>query len=120
MPYVYPMTTTLHAHVETSSSDCDGPFYRHWVDQFNADERKESMEDINDFSDIHFMNRVFTNNCGPYAVSHQLTIKVDSEGFEWNEQTDEGYRAGHVIWCTDDCDLDESGQRDVYAEQMGY
>lgn len=113
------MTNTLHAHVETASADCDGPLYRHWVEEFNSDEIAESKKDVNDFSDIHFMNRVFTNNCGPYAVN-MMTVKVDDEGFEWQEQTEEGYRSGHVIWCRDDCDLGERGQRDVFAEAAGY
>ena len=111
--------TTLHAHVETASADCDGPLYRSHVEQMNSDEIAESKKVYNDFSDIHFMNRVFTNHCGPYAV-HQLTIKVDDDGFEWNEQTEEGYRSGQVRWCRDDCDLNEAWQRDVFAEQMGY
>ena len=81
------MTTNLHAHVSTASADCDGPFYRDYVSTFNDEEiaEHERAQGINDFSDINFMNRVFTNHCGPYAV-HQLTVKVDDDGFEWQDR----------------------------------
>jgi hypothetical protein len=109
---------TLHAHVETVSADCDGPMYRSYIERFNADETEESGKVYNDFSDLNFMNRVFTNHCGPYAV-YQMTVKVDNDGFEWNESTEEGHRSGHVEWCRDECE-DYNSQRDVFAEQMNY
>lgn len=116
------MTISLHAHVSTAAADCDGPIYRDWVEPMNDDEIAEHVEadGVNDFSDIHFMNRVFTSRCGPYAV-HQMRVTVDEGGFEWNESTEEGYRSGEVRWCQDeDCDPNASSQRDVFAEQMGY
>jgi hypothetical protein len=118
--YTSTMTNTLHAHVDTASADCDGPLYRSWVETFNDEEIAESHKEVNDFSDIHFMNRVFANQCGPYAV-RQLRITVDDTGFEYHEVTDEGYRNGTVRWCHHDtCDPGERTHRDVYAEQMGY
>lgn len=115
------MTNTLHAHVSTATADCDGPMYRDFISTLNENEiaESENANGINDFSDIHFMNRVFTNHCGPYAV-HQLTIKADDNGFVWNEQTEEGYRSGEVRWCRDNCDTDDYSQRDISAELMGY
>lgn len=112
---------TLHAHVSTSSADCDGPIYRDYVTVPNDEEiaEHEAANGINDFSDIHFMNRVFTNHCGPYAV-HQMRVTVDESGFQWHEDTEEGYRGGEVLWCHDDCDESQASQRDVFAEQMGY
>lgn len=112
----------LHAHVETYSRDCDGGFESHYVVAFNDEEiaERDTANGINDFSDIHFMNRVFSNCCGPYAVSFKMSITVTEAGFEWNEATEEGYRAGEVRWCHDDCDESERGQRDQYAEMMGY
>lgn len=111
------MTTTLHAHVSTSSSDCDGPMYREYVEVFNDDETAESGKAYNDFSDLHFKARILSN-----AVSFHATCKVevDEDGFQYHEQTDEGYRAVHVSWCESDCDESQSSQRDVFAEQMGY
>jgi hypothetical protein len=116
------MTNTLHAHVSTASSDCDGPFYREYVDTFNVTELEEraAANGVNDFSDIHFMNRVFTNNCGPYGVEHGMRITVTNDGFDWYEDTDEGCRSGEVRWCHEDCDPRAAWQRDVFAEQMGY
>lgn len=115
------MTNNLHAHVSIASADCDGPIYRDYVEVFNDAEvaEREAAQGINDFSDLHFMNRVLTNVCGPYAV-HQMTVKMDGDGFEFSEQTEEGYRSGEVRWCHDECDTDARGYRDVYAEQMGY
>lgn len=111
----------IHAHVSTASADCDGPLYRDYVTVPNDDEIAESerAQGVNDFSEIHFKERVMMSHCSPYAV-HQLTVKVDDGGFEWHEQTEEGYRSGEVRWCDDDCDTGQSSQRDVYAEQMGY
>jgi hypothetical protein len=125
------MNNTLHAHVSTRAADCDGPVYDEWVVTYSDHERAEQVrayfngimlgydDAVNDFSDIHFMNRVFTNQCGPDAV-HQMTIKVDDDGVEYHESTEEGYRAGTITWCRKDCDTSERSHRDVYAEQMGY
>ena len=113
----------LHAHVDTASVDCDGPMYREYVVTPNDAEiaEHEEAQGINDFSDIHFMNRVFTSECSPYAVAYGMTVKVDEHGFTWNEATDEGHRSGEVRWCRDeDCDPRAQSQRDVYAEMMGY
>lgn len=114
-------TRRIHAHVETAHADCDGPLYRDWVEVYNDEEEAEETEanGVNDFSEIHFMNRVFTNHCGPYAV-HQLRVEADDNGFTWHENTEEGYRSGEVRWCYDDCDTGKAGQRDIFAEQMGY
>lgn len=113
------MNNNLHAHVSTSSADCDGPQYNSFVEVFNDEEVAESMKEVNDFSEITFMNRVLTNRCSPYAV-HQMRVTMDDEGFEWHEDTEEGYRAGEVKWCRDDCDTDERHHRDVFAESMNY
>lgn len=117
------MTNTLHAHVSTASADCDGPMYRDYVMGFSDDETKEheDADGVNDFSDIHFMERVMMSVASPYAVEHGMTVKVDDAGIEVHETTDEGYRRAEVVWCRDeDCDPNASSQRDVYAEMMGY
>jgi len=126
------MNNNLHAHVSTASADCDGPMYDSWVESFNEDERTEQVrayfngivrgydEPVNDFSDIHFMNRVLTSRCGPYAVG-QMRVTMDEDGFEYHEQTEEGYRSGEVRWCRSEaCDPDARTHRDVFAEAMGY
>jgi len=116
------MTENLHAHVSTASADCDGPMYNEYVDSFNDAEiaEREAAQGINDFSDIHFMQRVMMNHCSPYAA-HQMRITVDDSGVEWHEQTEEGYRSGEIRWCHDEnCDPNYTSHRDVYAEMMGY
>jgi len=116
------MNTNLHAHVSTASADCDGPQYRSYVETFNDDERAETerAQGVNDFSDIHFMERVMMNVANPYAA-RQMRITVDEEGIDVHEDTDEGYRSAEVRWCRDErCDTEESSYRDVYAEMMNY
>jgi len=115
------MTNNIHAHVSTASADCDGPIYRSYVRSFNEDEiaEQKAAQGVNDFSDIHFMERVMMSVASPYAA-HQMTIKVDESGIDVHEQTEEGYRSAEVRWCRDDCDLEDESYRDVYAEQMNY
>lgn len=114
--------STLHAHIDARSVDCDGPMDYSWVVSFNEAERTEEREaaGVNDFSEIHFMNRVLTGQASPYST-RQLRLTMDDDGFEYHEDTEEGYRQGTVRWCRDeDCDPNERSQRDHYAEAMGY
>lgn len=115
------MTISLHAHIDRSQSDCDGPTYDSHVEFFNDAEIAEAAaaQGINDFSDIHFMNRVFVNVAGPYAVMH-ANIEISEGGFQYAETTDEGYRHAEVRWCSDETCKPETTHRDVYAERMGY
>lgn len=100
----------LHAHVEGESRDCDGKYSSGHVSQMTLEERCDRN------GDLHFQHRVLT-----YTVSLHGTgeLKVTPEGLSWYEQTDEGYRATEVRWCSDDCE-DASWQRDHSAEAMGY
>lgn len=117
------MTTTLHAHVSTASSDCDGPMYRDYVTELNSDEiaSHEAAEarGYNDFHDLEFKARVLANAVSFHADDAE--IHVFPEGFRYSEPTDEGYRSQEVRWCEDEsCDPNSYSQRDVYAEMMGY
>jgi len=107
------MTTTLHAHVSTASSDCDGPMYREYVSIMNGDERKS------DFPDLEFKARILSNHVSFHSEAG-VQARIFDGGFETQEQTDEGYRSADVRWCEDECDEAEAWQRDVFAEQMGY
>lgn len=114
--------TTLHAHVDRESTDCDGRYTDCYIVMFNDAERAESERagGVNDFSDIHFMNRVFATEAGPYAVDH-ATIEITRRGFEYHEDTEEGYREASVSWCTDPyCDPEFRTHRDHRAEAAGY
>ena len=113
--------TTLHAHISTAQSDCDGPTYDSWVVTFNEDERNEHIaateRGYNDFSEYSFKERILGN-----AVSFHGNgqVNIHPDGFNYFENTDEGYRSAEVRWCEDDCDTNERTHRDVFAEQMGY
>lgn len=112
----------LHAHVSTRSLDCDGPIFRDYTVGFNDDERAEeaNANGINDFSDIHFMERVMLSVASPWAAEN-MTVSVDREGIEVHEETDEGYRSASVAWCEEPwCELDYSAYRDIRAEEAGY
>jgi hypothetical protein len=119
------MTTTLHAHIDTASADCDGPMYREYVVTLNDDEiaqheAAEANGGVNDFHDLEFKARVLSSQVS-FHSEFGVTVKLDSDGFEMHEQTDEGYRSSRVVWCEDEtCDPEAYGQRDVYAEMMGY
>ena len=118
------MTTNLHAHVSTFARDCDGGHGNEYPMGFNDSEiaEHETANGVNDFSDIHFMQRVMMNVASPYAVEYGMTVKVDSEGIEVHETTDEGYRSAEVRWCRDEtCDPNAQGPvYDEYAQAAGY
>jgi len=111
------MTTTLHAHVTTTATDCDGRYDNDYV---------VVNEYIGEFSDIRFHDRIVSSLVGSYAMGegHQGTLTVNNvDGtivLEWNESTDEGYRHASARFCEDDCDESEAGYRDYTAESMGY
>lgn len=116
---------TLHAHVDSASADCDGPMYRDYVVGISDEEKAEHIaaDGVNDFSEIHFRERVLASQVPVYAVEEgqDVSVTIAAWGFRWSQPTDEGYRSGEVRWCDDEsCDPESHGQRDVYAEMMGY
>jgi len=115
------MTTTLHAHVATTSRDCDSTYSREYVATLSEKEIAEHVEadGINDFHDIHFKNRLMGDIASPYAV-RQMTVSVTEHGFDAVEYTEEGFRQSEVRWCEDECDEAMSSYRDSTAEAMGY
>ena len=111
-----------HAHVSEHSTDCDGPKSSHYVTVMNDDERAESGKTYNDFSEINFRERVLGNavSLTTYRDGQTGGAEFTEHGFTFWRSTDEGGQRVEVIWCEDDCDLGARGQRDVFAEQMGY
>lgn len=102
--------TTVHVHVETSSSDCDGPLYRSSTWTPNDDE-----------TSAEFFTRWMLSLC---AYSGNVNVRLTDDG-EWiaehGHETDEGYHAEEHRSCAyEDCRDQRSSQRDVYAERMGY
>lgn len=111
----------LHAHIDTASTDCDGPLYRDYVEFLTDEEKAASVaaNGINDFTDIRFRERILNSQVNVYCCEAG-TLLVDGDGFRWTEQTDEGYRSSTVRWCEDPTCTPSYAQRDVYAEMMGY
>ena len=100
----------LHAHWHSASRDCDGPFERYAVITAEPDEDK--------FDFARRMLAVYSP--APFEAGATLTIDAEYE-WHWSAPTDEGFHGEHVQVCEDEsCDLGERGQRDYYAEQMGY
>ena len=122
--------SNLHAHIESYTTDCDGPLSRDYVLTMNDEERAEATaaNGINDFSDIHFHERVVNHLVNTYSIFQSGRLEVTSgEGsdyvvrMEWQEDTDEGYRQMSAIICEDEnCDTGEAHYRDHRAEEMGY
>lgn len=98
--------TTLHAHVETSTADCDGRINNDYVsrpvageDEYEFKERRLSM-DVS-------------------ASARLATLRITEEGYDWTEDTEEGFVNVQVEWCRDECS-DERVYRDHSAEAAGY
>lgn len=90
-----------------------------------TDEERQMHEDangINDFHDLVFKGRVLVSvvSLDPSGPDSDAEVHLRSDGFTYDEPTDEGYRHAEVTWCEDECDQNASSQRDVYAEMMGY
>jgi hypothetical protein len=103
--------STLHAHAESSSRDCDGDYTSGNVYEMTTLEKAASL------GDLEFKDRVITNIISVHAHG---TLTVKPTGVSWHEQTDEGYRHTDVEWCEDECADKRTWQRDHRAEAMGY
>lgn len=110
--------SNLHAHVESYQSDCDGPISRDYVLTMNAEELADE-----EMGDLHFTERVAVSVGNFYASdggTFTVETGVDYRRFIWDAPTEEGHEHREATLCTDECDEDERGQRDYYAESMGY
>lgn len=111
---------TIHAHVETYSTDCDGALSSGHLMTQNDDERDSQ------FGDIEFHERVVGYVVNTFSLLADGTLRVTrlSDGdvrLSWSEATEEGGRSIEATICTDDCDLGESSwRRDHQAEAAGY
>lgn len=112
------MPSTLHAHVFRAESDCDGPIQKSYIETLNDAERLESDNEVNDFHDINFKERILGETVSVFSSG---TLDVTPNGATWNEPTEEGHRYTEIQWCEDaECDPDVSTYRDIQAEGMGY
>jgi len=102
---------TLHAHMTSSSRDCDGTYSGGHVYEMTTQEKAE------EFGDLHFKDRVLANTV---TLHGDGTLTVTPEYLRWYENTEEGYRSVDVNWCEDDCPAERSWQRDHRAEAAGY
>lgn len=115
------MPNTPHAHIDRDATDCDGRMSHSHVVSPTPEELADQ------FGDIHFMERVVGSATSVYALLDTGRLDVTRTGtgtydlkFEWSEPTEEGSIHIEGRFCTDDCNLDESSQRDHRAESMGY
>lgn len=119
------MSSQLHAHVDTYTTDCDGPIARDYVMVMSEDELS-GQDQPNWFGDIEFHNRVVAHVVNTYSSFRggHLEVSVDDEygnvTLLWAEPTEEGGRRMEARFCTDDCDETEEHYRDYRAESMGY
>lgn len=105
------MTNTLHAHVSSTSTDCDGMYSREYV---------MVQEDGQD--EFDFQTRVMDNLVSTTGFGGTLKVHNDEDGLrmEWMETTEEGSRHLDADFCTKDCETDMSLTRDHSAEAMNY
>jgi len=101
----------VHAHVSTSSRDCDGDYSGGHLDEMTLQERCDQ------FGDLHFKERVMGN---VVSLHGHGTLTVTPTGLSWSEQTEEGYSAAEVRWCEDECEDERPWRRDHRAEAAGY
>lgn len=111
----------IHAHIETCSTDCDGPLTGGFVMVPTEDDL------TSDFADIEFHHRVVSyvvNSYSLMAEGNLRVIKCDDGRtiLIWAEATEEGGRRIDATICEDEsCDLgEEAWQRDLRAEEAGY
>lgn len=103
---------TIHAHVVTHSSDCDGSHERRYLDVMSLEERCDQ------FGDIAFRERVLGDVVSLHSTG---TLAVTPDKIDWDEQTEEGYRHVTVKWCDEDkCYHRLPPQRDFRAELTGH
>lgn len=108
-------TSTIHAHFNSSSMDCDGQIDRSYVVKARQGE-----------DDLDFHDRIVSLVVSTYALMSQATLQVtrlgdDEVRLDWSEPTDEGYRSTEAVICNrDDCDENETTYRDHRAEEAGY
>jgi hypothetical protein len=116
--------STLHAHVSTTATDCDGRIDNDYVLTMNEAEIAESQQQYNDFSDIHFRERVIGSimhlTGGPGTLTVHSEPGTWADRVVWEQETEEGGRNNMALFCEDDCDEAETRYRDHRAESMGY
>lgn len=117
--------STLHAHIDSYSVDCDGPISRSYIETLDP-ERDIRPGRFDDDGEISFRQRILNHVVSAYTTwDGTLTVTGDEMGgltqtLDWTEKTEEGGRSVTATFCTDDCDTGRSTYRDHYAEAMGY
>jgi hypothetical protein len=106
------LVSPAHVHVTGSSSSCDGPYssWHVW--------RPRRFALARELFDVATTRSVDLGYAGE-AYRVPVYVRVDGRTVTSGHDTEEGYTHTSLDICRDDCD-DVSGQRDVYAERMGY
>lgn len=104
--------TTYHAHVASTSRDCDGQYDNDYVDVQYDDE-----------SEYDFEIRMLARLVSVWADKGTLDVRTDSDGLpimEWSQPTEEGYVFIAAAFCRNQCNSDARRYRDHTAEAAGY
>jgi len=119
-----------HVHLETSSRDCDGPFYTSRTVTFRHlrwDKDKDEDIETNGYDPDDLWRRLAQMHApltGPSTIKIELTdcnIRAGLFKMTWAESTDEGHSSGEMRGCYDPtCAHRSPSQRDIFAERMGY
>lgn len=114
------MTTTMHAHVDWESTDCDGGMSGSHVMTMTPEELASDM------GDLDFQHRVLAAVVSVGALRGTLTVAEAEDGtpvLRWVETTEEGGRAVDANFYTEGeyCPGNHATtQRDHQAEAAGY
>lgn len=112
--------STLHAHVEAESADCDGRYSRTYVM-----ERHTFTQSEEEFI-AHVLDMIVSTD------AHDGILKVTQSElrtgpgrnyypeFEWSQSTEEGFTYSKVTFCLHDDAETPATQRDHSAEAAGY
>lgn len=113
--------STLHAHVESESADCDGRYSRTYVME------RHSFTQSEDEFIGHVLDMTVSTDAedGTLKVT-QSDVRRPGLGrycypvFEWSQSTEEGFSHVKVTFCLDDDADTPATQRDHSAEAAGY
>lgn len=110
----------IHVHWESESSDCDGRHGDYGISMPNADEYDEhGAVNVYDFWTRIVEGMVFAFGEGTLTLTGD-SYKANDAQAEWQEVTDEGYRARHAYICTDECETPTNTVYDQFAQMAGY
>lgn len=113
MTYTHDAEFPFHGHVSTNSRDCDGGHGHDYIVEMNDEEKTD------DWPEFVFTRRVISGKIA-FQPEFGQRVTISEDGFDWHQDTDEGFSAGEVRWCRNDCGDHRETVYDQYAEMAGY